>query len=136
MSLPPTLPPFLTPSIHTPLFDSLRSSQSCLSFHTTTDYTCQEVHDIGLAEVSRITSEMEKIAAEEGYDSLDEVRANDVTDNSSVVSNIMNPPSFATGFARRSTRPTSRRHLSSSRSRRRPFSPNTGTSARASPRSY
>jgi hypothetical protein len=44
--------------------------QSCLSFHTTTNYTCQEVHDIGLGEVARITSEMEKIAKAEGYEKV------------------------------------------------------------------
>ncbi|GMH59679.1 hypothetical protein TL16_g02881 [Triparma laevis f. inornata] len=46
--------------------------QACLEFHTTTKYTCQEVHDIGLGEVARIEAEMEKIAKEEGYEKLDE----------------------------------------------------------------
>ena len=39
-----------------------------LKFFTTTDYTADEIHDIGLAEVDRIQGEMLEIFAEEGID--------------------------------------------------------------------
>lgn len=39
----------------------------CLKFHTTTDMTPQEVHDMGLQEVERIRSEMETIKTADGY---------------------------------------------------------------------
>ena len=37
--------------------------QSCLRFHTTTDLTPAEVHQIGLSEVARISGEIEKVRA-------------------------------------------------------------------------
>jgi len=43
---------------------------ACLKFHTTTDLSPQQVHDMGLAEVSRITTSMEAIAAEENFPDL------------------------------------------------------------------
>ncbi|HAP43992.1 MAG: hypothetical protein A2087_11715 [Spirochaetes bacterium GWD1_61_31] len=39
----------------------------CLRSNTTTDYTPQQVHDIGLAEVERIEGEMRAIMADQGY---------------------------------------------------------------------
>ncbi|GMH94042.1 hypothetical protein TrST_g4058 [Triparma strigata] len=66
----PALPEEIASTKRHPL--GMEYYQACLSFHTTTNYTCQEVHDIGLAEVDRITSEMEKIAKEEGYSNLDD----------------------------------------------------------------
>ena len=48
--------------------------QSCLEFHTTTTLNCQEIHDIGLTEVERITKEMRRIAKVEGYDELKEYK--------------------------------------------------------------
>jgi len=43
---------------------------ACLKFHTTTDLTPQEVHDMGHAEVNRITASMESIAADEKFADL------------------------------------------------------------------
>jgi len=45
--------------------------QKCLEFHTTTTLTCEEIHDIGLKEVKRITEEMKRIAEAEGHKDLD-----------------------------------------------------------------
>ncbi|CAL4164334.1 unnamed protein product [Meganyctiphanes norvegica] len=42
--------------------------QQLLRFHTTTSLTPQEIHSIGLSEVSRIEDEMAEIVAEVGYD--------------------------------------------------------------------
>lgn len=45
----------------------------CLKFHTTTNMTPAEVHQLGLDEIHRVRSEMENIAASEGYEGkLDE----------------------------------------------------------------
>jgi uncharacterized protein (DUF885 family) len=40
---------------------------ACLSFHTTTSMTAQEIHELGLTEVDRIQSDMRKLAVEAGY---------------------------------------------------------------------
>ncbi|XP_045130031.1 uncharacterized protein LOC123515489 [Portunus trituberculatus] len=40
--------------------------QACLKFHTTTDLTPQEIHDLGQKEVARIEAEVHKTAAEIG----------------------------------------------------------------------
>jgi uncharacterized protein (DUF885 family) len=42
-----------------------------LRWHTTTELTAQEIHDIGLQEVERIHAEMRQILEAEGYDSED-----------------------------------------------------------------
>ena len=39
-----------------------------LKFYTTTDYSAQEIHDIGLSEVKRITNLMQSIAYDLGYE--------------------------------------------------------------------
>ena len=49
--------------------------EDCLKFHTTTDYTYDEVHQIGLREVGRIKDEMKSISVKEGYDTLDDYKA-------------------------------------------------------------
>ena len=41
--------------------------QDCLNFHTTTDMTAGEIHELGVNEVARIKSEMQNIADEAGY---------------------------------------------------------------------
>ncbi|XP_021368710.1 uncharacterized protein LOC110460232 [Mizuhopecten yessoensis] len=46
-----------------------RYYQQCLMFHTSTNLTPQEVHNLGLQEVERITKAMEQIAKEEGLGS-------------------------------------------------------------------
>ena len=38
--------------------------ESCLKFHTTTNLSPLEVHQIGLSEVARISGEMEKVCEE------------------------------------------------------------------------
>lgn len=63
-----------------PLAANARDSLSCtdspdgeafyrawIRHHTTTDLTPQQIHDLGLAEVGRLTTEMEAVAAEAGY---------------------------------------------------------------------
>ncbi|KAL7638265.1 UNVERIFIED_CONTAM: hypothetical protein RMT77_010829 [Armadillidium vulgare] len=40
--------------------------QALISFHTSTNYTAQEIHDIGLKEVERIEKEMQKVISEMG----------------------------------------------------------------------
>ncbi|XP_063875993.1 uncharacterized protein LOC135108992 [Scylla paramamosain] len=40
--------------------------QACLKFHTTTDLTPQQIHDLGQKEVARIQAEVQKTAAEIG----------------------------------------------------------------------
>lgn len=35
--------------------------RQCIKFHTSTDLTAQEIHDIGLKEVDRIETEMKKV---------------------------------------------------------------------------
>lgn len=40
----------------------------CLKFHTTTNMTPQEIHQLGLDEIKRVRSEMESIAAADGYE--------------------------------------------------------------------
>jgi uncharacterized protein (DUF885 family) len=42
--------------------------QDCLKFHTTTNMTPQDIHQLGLDEVARIRQAMEDIAISEGYD--------------------------------------------------------------------
>lgn len=42
--------------------------KDCLKFHTTTDMTPQQVHDLGLQEVKRVRSEMETVKVEDGFD--------------------------------------------------------------------
>lgn len=50
--------------------------KACLQFHTTTDYTPQEVHNIGKKEVARITERMEQIKNDVGFKgSLEEFRS-------------------------------------------------------------
>ena len=49
--------------------------RACLKFHTTTDLTPQEVHNIGLKEVARITARMEEVKKKVNFhDSLDNFR--------------------------------------------------------------
>jgi uncharacterized protein (DUF885 family) len=50
--------------------DGERYYQDCLKFHTTTDMTAPEIHQLGLDEVARVQSEMQAIATDAGYDSL------------------------------------------------------------------
>jgi uncharacterized protein (DUF885 family) len=40
----------------------------CLKFHTTTDMTFQEIHQLGLDEIKRVRNEMESIAAADGFE--------------------------------------------------------------------
>lgn len=42
----------------------------CLKFHTSTNMTVNDIHELGLAEVDRIESEMRLIVEELGYDNL------------------------------------------------------------------
>jgi uncharacterized protein (DUF885 family) len=42
--------------------------QDCLKFHTTTDMTPQDIHQLGLDEVARIRQAMQDIAMSEGYE--------------------------------------------------------------------
>lgn len=44
---------------------------ACLNFHTTTDMTAAEIHQMGLDEVARIKNEMTLISSEAGYHDLD-----------------------------------------------------------------
>lgn len=44
--------------------------RACLQFHTTTEMTAQEIHNLGLQEVDRINQAMKDIAKEAGYDDL------------------------------------------------------------------
>ena len=48
--------------------DGANYYKACLQFHTTTSMTPQEVHDLGLAEMERVKSEMNIIATKSGYD--------------------------------------------------------------------
>lgn len=43
--------------------------QKCLTFHTSTSLTPQEIHQLGLQEVERISKAMQKISMEEGFGS-------------------------------------------------------------------
>jgi hypothetical protein len=47
----------------------LPTPQACLRFHTTTNLTAQQIHDMGLSEVERIEGEMLLIVKEMGWDS-------------------------------------------------------------------
>ncbi|KAG7342392.1 DUF885 domain containing protein [Nitzschia inconspicua] len=47
--------------------DGKRYYEDCLKFHTTTNMTPQEIHQLGLDEIKRVRSEMESIAAADGY---------------------------------------------------------------------
>ena len=42
--------------------------KACLKFHTSTDLTAEEIHEIGLKEVARIQDDMRKIVIELGHD--------------------------------------------------------------------
>mmetsp|Transcript_18328 Transcript_18328/g.28602 ORF Transcript_18328/g.28602 Transcript_18328/m.28602 type:complete len:616 (-) Transcript_18328:66-1913(-) len=44
---------------------------ACLNFHTTTDMSASEIHQMGLDEVARIKNDMKMIAFEAGYDDLE-----------------------------------------------------------------
>ena len=44
--------------------------QQCLKFHTSTNLTVTEIHELGLREVERIQGEMEEIVIEMGYNNL------------------------------------------------------------------
>jgi uncharacterized protein (DUF885 family) len=53
--------------------DGVAYYTDCLKFHTTTNMTPDEIHQLGLDEIKRVRSEMERIAASDGYaDKLDE----------------------------------------------------------------
>lgn len=41
--------------------------EDCLKFHTTTNMTPDEIHQLGVNEIKRVRSEMERIAATDGY---------------------------------------------------------------------
>lgn len=43
---------------------------ACLAFHTSTNLTAQEIHEMGVKEVARIKKEMEKIRQELGYTNI------------------------------------------------------------------
>ena len=44
--------------------------EACLKFHTSTNMTVTEIHELGLAEVDRIEQDMSQIITELGYDNL------------------------------------------------------------------
>ena len=44
--------------------------KQCLKFHTSTNMTEEEIHNLGLEEVDRIEKEMMDIVVEMGYDNL------------------------------------------------------------------
>ena len=44
--------------------------QQCLKFHTSTNMTPMEIHELGLKEVNRIEKEMKLIVEELGFDNL------------------------------------------------------------------
>ncbi|XP_059084330.1 uncharacterized protein LOC131881468 isoform X2 [Tigriopus californicus] len=48
----------------TSLPNGMEFYRQCIKFHTSTDLTAQEIHDIGLKEVDRIETEMKKIAVD------------------------------------------------------------------------
>ena len=54
----------------------LPTPQACLRFHTTTDLTAQQIHDMGLSEVERIEGEMLLIVKEMGWELLTTVLLN------------------------------------------------------------
>lgn len=65
-----------TPTYHQPFVDIAVSSlpdigadfyKQCLKFHTSTDMTVSEIHELGLSEVARIELEMMEIVKELGY---------------------------------------------------------------------
>ncbi|WP_239806260.1 DUF885 domain-containing protein [Croceicoccus hydrothermalis] len=47
--------------------DGLAFYQYRVGASTTTDYTAQQIHDIGMGEVARISAEMDRVAADAGY---------------------------------------------------------------------
>jgi uncharacterized protein (DUF885 family) len=48
--------------------DGKKFYSDCLRFHTTTDMTAAEIHQLGLDEVKRVKDEMNKVAATDGYE--------------------------------------------------------------------
>ena len=44
--------------------------KQCLKFHTSTDMTVSEIHELGLSEVARIELEMMEIVKELGYTNI------------------------------------------------------------------
>ena len=48
--------------------DGITYYNDCLKFHTTTNMTPDEIHQLGLDEVQRVRNEMLNIAAQEGYE--------------------------------------------------------------------
>jgi uncharacterized protein (DUF885 family) len=75
-----------------------RYYSACLRFHTGTDLSAQQIHDVGISEVRRIWGEMTAVAAEAGYEEGMLIDGDDDDDNNDDIIAAVELPASVQGI--------------------------------------